>query len=110
MLLLGIEASRRWNASPMQLGIQHETRIFEFLLPIVACGFAFGSIPEQMKNFFATGLFFLAIGVVRLQQDFFRSFANWPIALLSVGIALMLSASKHPTLRVALDRLLQRRV
>jgi len=56
MLLLGIEASRRWNASPMQLGIQHETRIFEFLLPIVACGFAFGSIPEQMKNFFATGL------------------------------------------------------
>ncbi len=86
LLLLGIEASRLWNESPTNLAMQHEARIFEFLLPVVACGFVFGSIPDQMKNFFATGLLFLAIGVVRLQQDFFRDLYSWPIALLIAGI------------------------
>jgi hypothetical protein len=46
-----------------------EARLFEALLPLVARGFVFGSIPKQMKNFFPTGPLFPAIGVARLQQN-----------------------------------------
>jgi hypothetical protein len=108
LLLLGIEASRLWNESPAQIAMQHEARIFEFLLPVVACAFVFGSIPDQMKNFFATGLLFLAIGVVRLQQDFFHDLSRWPIALLIAGIALMLFASSYSAIKAAFRRRLQR--
>ena len=108
LLLLGIEASRLWEESQAQTSMQHEARIFEFLLPVVACAFVFGSIPDQMKNFFATGLFFLAIGVVRLQQDFFRDLSRWPIALLIAGIALMLCASSYSAMKAAFRRRLQR--
>jgi hypothetical protein len=45
---------------------------FEVLLPVVVCLFVFGSVRKQMKNFFATILLFLAIGIVRLQQDLFK--------------------------------------
>ena len=108
LLLLGLEASHRWNASPTQVAMQHEARIFEFLLPAVACGFVFGSIPDQMKNFFATGLFFLAIGVVRLQQDFFSDLSRWPVALLIAGITLMLFASSYSALKTAVSQRLRR--
>jgi hypothetical protein len=33
-----------------------EARLFELLLPLVACGCVFASIPKQMKNFLSTGL------------------------------------------------------
>ncbi|HEY7184601.1 MAG TPA: hypothetical protein VIC84_24395, partial [Blastocatellia bacterium] len=46
-----------------------------------------------MKNFFVTGLLFLGIGVVRLQQDLFRDRAAWPLALLAIGFSLMLAAA-----------------
>jgi hypothetical protein len=108
LLLLGIAATRLWEESHTQVAMQHEARTFEFLLPVVACAFVFGSIPDQMKNFFATGLLFLAIGVVRLQQDFFRDLSRWPIALLVVGIALMLCASSYSALKAAVSRQLQR--
>ena len=108
LLLLGIEASRLWNASPDNMAMQHEARIFEFLLPVVACGFVFGSIPDQMKNFFATGLLFLAIGVVRLQQDFFSDLSRWPITLLITGITLMLCASSYSAIKTAVSRRGQR--
>ena len=107
LLLLGLEASHCWDESPMQIAMRREARIFEILLPVVACAFVFGSIPKQMKNFFATGLFFLAIGIVRLQQDFFHNRATWPIALLVVGIILMLGASRYSSFRLAMARLLQ---
>jgi predicted Ser/Thr protein kinase len=109
LLLLGLEASRLWDESPAQIAMRREARTFEILLPIVACAFVFGSIPKQMKNFFATGLFFLAIGIVRLQQDFFHSRATWPIALLVVGITLMLGASRSSYLRLAMGRRVQRK-
>ena len=57
-----------------------------------------------MKNFFIWGLGFLAIGAIRLQQDFFRDHVAWPIALLISGVALMLSATKYPALRLAINR------
>jgi Protein kinase domain len=108
LLLLGIEASRLWNQLPAEIAMKHEARTFEFLLPAVACAFVFGSIPQQMKNFFATGLFFLAIGVVRLQQDYFHSLASWPVALLIVGITLMLAAGRYAAMRAAVVRRVRR--
>jgi hypothetical protein len=81
-----------------------EARLFEVLLPVVACGFVFGSIPKQMKNFFATGLFFLAIGVVRLQQNLLKDKALWPAGLLVAGLVLMLAAARYAPLKLALTR------
>ncbi len=108
LLLLGIAASNRWEESPLNLAMRHEARALEILLPVVACLFVFGSIPKQMKNFFATGLLFLAIGFVRLQQDLFRGRAAWPILLLVTGVALMFAATKYPSLRLVFTRRLRR--
>ena len=96
LLLLGIAAR-----SP------RETHVFEWLLPITACLFVFASIPRQMKNFFASGLVFFAIGVFRLQQDVFRDRAGWPIFLLASGLALMVAAAHYAPLKVALSRILK---
>jgi multisubunit Na+/H+ antiporter MnhB subunit len=76
---------------------------------VVACLFVFGSIPKQMKNFLATGLLFLAIGIVRLEQDFFKERPAWPISLLFAGLLLMLAAANYSPLRMALSRLIRRR-
>jgi len=108
LLLLGLEASRLWEESPAQTAMRHEARILEVLLPMVACAFVFGSIPKQMKNFFATGLLFLAIGIVRLQQDFFHGRARWPIALILIGVTL-LAASRYSAVRLVMARRLWRR-
>jgi hypothetical protein len=77
------------------------------LLPLVACLFVFGSIHRQMKNFFATGLLFLAIGIVRLQHDLFRDRAIWPVALLAAGIALMFAAAQYTPLKIGVTRILR---
>ena len=82
LLLLGLAASDLWDKSPESAALRHEARFFEVLLPLVACLFVFGSIPKQMKNFLATGLLFLAIGIVRLEQDLFKEHAAWPLSLL----------------------------
>ncbi|HEY2858817.1 MAG TPA: serine/threonine-protein kinase [Terracidiphilus sp.] len=110
LLLLGIEASRLWTESPGKVAMQHEARIFEVLLPMVACVFVFSSIPEQMKNYFASGLVFLAIGIVRLQQDYFKDLAGWPVALLTTGTILMLCASWYLPLRKIFSGRLQWRI
>jgi len=104
LLLLGLEASDRWRELPSAPERRFEARLFEILLPIVATVFVFGSIPKQMKNFFASGLLFLAIGIVRLQQDLFSGRALWPTCLLAVGLALMLAASRYSPLKMGLAR------
>jgi len=109
LLLLGLAASDLWEKSPSSDVFRHETRFFEIFLPVVACLFVFGSIPKQMKNFLATGLLFLAIGIVRLEQDFFKERAAWPISLLIAGLLLMLAAANYSPLRMALIRLFRRR-
>jgi hypothetical protein len=108
LLLLGLSASERWHKSPAVAGLRLEARVFEVLLPVVACLFVFGSIPKQMKNFFATGLLFLAIGIVRLQQDLFQDRAVWPVALLAGGLVLMLAAANYSPLKMAVIRPLGR--
>ncbi len=96
LLVLGIDAKSHT-----------EQRVFEWLLPAVACAFVFGSIPRQMKNFFVTGLFFFAIAVFRLQQEVFNDRAGWPLLLLAAGLALMLAAAHYAPIRVTLARRLR---
>ena len=109
LLLLGLTASDLWDKAPQNAALRHETRFFEALLPLVACLFVFGSIPKQMKNFLATGLLFLAIGIVRLEQDLFKGRAAWPLSLLFAGLLLMLAAANYSPLRMSLIRLVRRK-
>jgi hypothetical protein len=101
ILLLGLNASDKYAG-------KFEARFFEFLLPLAALLFVFGSIPKQMKNFFATGLVFLAIGITRLQQGFFRDNQAWPVSLLITGLLLMYVAVNYTTIKLALTHRLRR--
>jgi hypothetical protein len=105
LLLLGLAATSEWKLRPADLSMRFEARVFEVLLPVVACAFVFGSISKQMKNFFASGLLFLAIGVIRLQQNLFEGHAWWPIALLAAGLALTLAASRYTRMKLLFARL-----
>jgi hypothetical protein len=107
LLLLGLAASERWTGAPANVGMRLEARLFEALLPVVACVFVLGSIPKQMKNFFASGMLFLAIGLVRLQQDLFKDRAWWPIGLLVTGLLLMAAAARYAPLKMALRRMVR---
>jgi len=109
LLLLGLAASSRWHQAPESADMRLEARLFEFVLPVVACLFVFGSVPKQMKNFFVTGMIFLAVGIFRLQQDFFKDRAAWPVMLLVAGLSLMLFAANYTPIRLRLGGLLRRR-
>jgi serine/threonine protein kinase len=104
LLMLGLTASNLWEQSPADSSLRLEARLFEVFLPFVACLFVFGSVAKQMKNFFVTGLLFLGIGVVRLQQDLFRDRAAWPLALLVTGFSLMLAAANLDPIKKAARR------
>ena len=104
LLLLGLSASSRWEEALERADMRHEARFFEILLPAVACLFVLGSVPKQMKNFFVTGLLFLAIGIARLQLDLFKERSLWPISLLAVGLLLMLLAANYTRVKLALMR------
>jgi hypothetical protein len=108
LFLLGLSASQRWEQTPANAGFKLEARLLEWLLPAAAFVFVFGSIPRQMKNFFATGLLFLALGVVRLQQDYFRDRALWPMVLIGAGLSLMLAAAHYAPLRMRVRRIFRR--
>jgi hypothetical protein len=62
-----------------------------------------------MKNYLATGFLFLAIGIVRLQQDLLRERAAWPISLLVIGLLLMFGAANYSPIKLTLARLVRRR-
>jgi hypothetical protein len=104
LLLLGLTASNLWEQSPADSSLRIEARLFEVLLPFVACLFVFGSVAKQMKNFFVTGLLFLGIGIVRLQRDLFRDRAAWPLALIAIGFLLMLAAANYDSIKRAARR------
>jgi serine/threonine-protein kinase len=109
LLLLGLDATTRYDAKPKDVDLWREARIFEVLLPLAACVFVFAGIPKQMKNFFAAGLLFLAIGIVRLQQNWLKDQPAWPLSLLVVGVLLMLCAANYAPLRMFFARLFRRR-
>lgn len=108
LLSLGIRASDRWNSSAEDLSLKHEARLFEILLPLIACVFIYASIPKQMKNYLVTGTLFLGVGIVRLQQDIFQDQARWSILLLILGLLLMLGATRYSTIKMGFTRLLRR--
>lgn len=86
-------------------GMRGEKILFDELLTAAAAGFVFLGIPKQMKNFLASGLLFLAVGLVRLQQDVLRGAGWWPVLVLAGGLAAMVAAARYP----ALARILRRR-
>jgi predicted Ser/Thr protein kinase len=108
ILLLGLAATDRWEKASEQPGLRTEARFFEFLLPAAACLFVFGSVPKQMKNFFISGMLFLALGIVRLQQDFFKSRPSWPISLLAVGLLLMILAANSTRVKLIIRKIVER--
>jgi serine/threonine-protein kinase len=85
-----------------------EQHLFEWLLVAAAAAFVFAGIPRQMKNFFVSGMLFLAIGIYRVQQEVFPGRAFWPVSLVVAGLALMLAATNYAALRVALGRVRKR--
>ena len=87
---------------------KREARTFEILLPVLACGFVYGSIPKQMKNYVVSGMVFLAIGILRLQDDIFQQEARWPVSLLILGILLMVFSAKYSTLKTYITRTIRR--
>jgi hypothetical protein len=109
ILLLGLAASDRWDKSIADASLRHEARFFEILLPVAACLFVFGSVPKQMKNVFATGLIFLAIGITRLQMDLFKERMSWPISLLITGVFLMVLAANYTPIKLAVTRWFRRK-
>jgi len=109
LLLLGLAASDLWEKSPSSAALRHEARFFEIVLPLAASLFVFGSVPKQLKNYLATGLLFLAIGIVRLEEDLFKQRATWPLGLLVAGLLLMLAAANYSPLRMAVSRAIRRR-
>jgi len=109
LFLLGLEVTRLWNESPASVSLRHEARVFEVLLPAAACLFVLLSVPKQMKNYLASGMLFLAIGIIRLQQNWLKDHVAWPVTLVAAGLLLMLLAAKYSAVRAAIARLLRRR-
>ena len=100
-------AYEKWQEG--DIAFRSEARLFEVLLPAVACTIVFLSIPRQMKNYLASGLLFLATGIVILQNEWLEDRAEWPIALLVAGILLMMGASRYAALRMTLSRWFRRK-
>ena len=109
LLFLGLEATQRWEGHLDDLFMKREARTFEILVPVIACAFVYGSIRKQMKNYFVVGMIFLAIGLVRLQQDIFKQQSRWSILLLILGALLMVSATRYSAIKMTIARLVRRR-
>jgi hypothetical protein len=109
LLFLGLTATERWQGHLDDLAMKREARVFEILVPVMACAFVYGSIGKQMKNYFVVGMIFLAIGLVRLQQDIFKEQSRWPILLLILGALLMIGATRYSAIKMGLARLVRPR-
>jgi hypothetical protein len=109
ILLLAVAAGSRWNSAIEDASLRHEARFFEILLPIAATLFILGSVPKQMKNFFATGMLFLGIGIARLQLDLFKHRPSWPLAMFLTGTALMILAVNYTPIKLTLVRWFRRK-
>lgn len=100
--LLGIQATTEARTDPTLL---REAHIFQVLLPAVACFFVYRSIPRQMKNYLASGLVFLMIGLARLQLHWLEGQRRWPISLLVTGLILMILATNYTPIKLRLQDL-----
>jgi len=86
LYFLGDSAMDHWKGKTLDPSYKFEARFFEILLPCASCALAFLSIPRQMKNFFAWGMIFLAVGIVQLQHDIFEDRRSWLIGLVLGGL------------------------
>lgn len=108
--LLELAAIDRWHEKMGDLALKHEPRLFEYLLPALAVLFVYGSIWEQMKNYFVVGILYLAAALILLQTDPFEGRARLSIFLLILGIAGMYGATRYSSMKMALARLLRKHV
>jgi len=108
LFFLGLTATERWEGQLNDLAKKREARVFEMLLPGAALVFVYGSIRKQMKNYFVVGMLFLAIGLVRMQEDIFKQRSRWPILLLILGSLLMVSATRYSAIKMAVARMVRR--
>lgn len=108
LFILGLAATERWEGQVGNASMKNEARVFEILLPAAALVFVYGSIRKQMKNYFIVGMIFLAVGLVRLQQDIFKQMSRWPILLLILGSLLMLCATRYSAIKMAVARMIRR--
>jgi serine/threonine protein kinase len=106
--LLGLAATDKWEGHLDDFSLKREARVLEVLLPAAALVFVYGSIRKQMKNYFVVGMLFLAVGLVRLQEDIFSQRSRWPILLLLLGSLLMVSATRYSTIKMTLARMVKR--
>jgi hypothetical protein len=97
-LVDAIAAMDRWKENPAISDLKFEARLLEVLLPAVTALFIYYSIARQMKNYLGRGMIFLAVGLIRLEQDWLRGNAAWPIALIINGFLLMLIVVSCTTL------------
>jgi hypothetical protein len=104
VLDLGINAMGLWTGQDPNPAFKLEARTFEILLPSLSLVFIFLSISRQMKNFFVWGMLFLAIGIVRLQDDIFKDERAWLIGLVVGGLLTMLVATHYANLRMIISR------
>jgi serine/threonine protein kinase len=95
---LSITAMDRWNENQAVAALKFEARLFEVLLPLAAALFVYYSISRQMKNYLGSGMIFLAVGLIRLEQDWLKGHAAWPIILILNGFLLMLLVISRTTL------------
>ncbi len=111
LLILGLDATEQWNAVRDNPAVNDavlvwqrmwRARVFEAGLPVVAALFVLASVPKQMKNFLAHGLLFLAIGIVRLEQNWLKDESLWPIGLILGGSLVMACAIHYPGVRAVL--------
>jgi len=100
ILGLGIIATDKWNESVADLSLQFEARFYEILLPIAAAVFIFAASSKQMKNFLATGMLFLAVGIIRLQQNYLEGYVSWPLSLMIMGILIILGVGSIHLFRI----------
>ena len=70
----------------------------EIVLPLAALAFVFAAVPKQMKSFFFSGLFYVAVSVQRLTARHFEDELSWPIALAAGGLLLAVLAWRRPRL------------
>ena len=70
----------------------------ELALLLGALFFVFASVPKQMKSFFFSGLFYVAVSVVWLTQEHFQEEFAWPVSLAIAGVGLSLIAWRYPAM------------
>ena len=100
ILVLGVNATDHWHESLSDPTLHFEARFFEILLPVAATVILFTAISKQMKNFLATGMLFLAVGIIRLQQNLLEGWISWPLSLMITGIAFILGVGSIRLFRI----------